>query len=68
MRANHSPITVDKNYTGNRIELTVPFEFPNFVLNRLSINLFNTLYYRKQRRRHTKFNTYYKPFSFLSIA
>ena len=38
---------------GPKKRLTVPFEAPSWVLNRLSARAFNALYYRKQLRRVT---------------
>jgi len=34
--------------------LNIPFYFPGFVLNSLSIKIFNWLYFNKQRKRHVK--------------
>ncbi len=38
----------------NKINLNIPFNFPQFVLNPFSIKLFNWLYFNKQRKKHVK--------------
>ncbi len=40
-----SPLQLPK-----KLALTVPFNFPAFALNRLTMSAFNALYYRKQRK------------------
>jgi len=40
----------------------IPFNFPGFVLNTLSVKLFNLLYYYKQTSKITKNVTHYEPF------
>lgn len=42
--------------------LSVPFYFPSFVLNSLSIKIFNWLYYRKQSKKEIKNFVHYEPF------
>lgn len=42
--------------------LSVPFYFPSFVLNSLSIKVFNWLYYRKQSKKEVKNFVHYEPF------
>lgn len=42
--------------------LSVPFYFPSFVLNSLSIKVFNWLYYRKQSKKEIKNFVHYEPF------
>src|SRR5690606_6536547 len=60
MRGNHSPAPLSKK----RRELTlgVPFDLPEFVLNRASIKAFNFLYYNKQRSKVVKTLQHYEPF------
>ena len=42
--------------------LNVPFNFPEFALNNLSMSIFNTLYYNKQLEKSIKINQHYDPF------
>lgn len=42
--------------------LSVPFDLPNFVLNRHSIRIFNALYYNKQLNKERRFINHYQPF------
>lgn len=42
--------------------MALPFDFPEFVLNRRSIGLFNTLYYNKQRGKIKSALVDYEPF------
>lgn len=51
------PLKVKKKNT-----LSVPFYFPSFVLNSLSIKVFNWLYYRKQSKKEVKNFVHYEPF------
>ncbi len=46
MRGNHAP-AIEKKLKG-RLLLSVPFNFPGFALNKLSVSAFNTLYFHKQ--------------------
>lgn len=41
---------------------TVPFYFPNFILNNLTVKLFNILYYKKQAKKELKNFTDYETF------
>lgn len=43
---------------------TIPFYFPNFVLNNLSVKLFNLLYYFKQTKKEVKNFVHYEPYFF----
>lgn len=52
-----TPLKVHKS--GN---LNVPFKFPSFVLNKLSIQLFNFLYYNKQLKKVKKAIVHYEPY------
>ena len=40
----------------------IPFYFPNFVLNNLSVKLFNLLYYFKQTKKEVKNFVHYEPY------
>lgn len=42
--------------------LRVPFEFPSFALNPLTMKAFNSAYYRSQLRKHVRKIVHYEPF------
>lgn len=44
--------------------LSVPVDMPSFLLNPLSIRVFNTVYYNKVRRQETHARVHYDPFFF----
>ena len=43
-------------------KLVVPFDFPAFTLNRLSVSAFNNLYYDRAQERVTRAEVHYNPF------
>lgn len=52
-----------------KLNLTVPFYFPNFVLNALTVKIFNFLYYTKQTKKEVKSYVDYETFFYpLDIA
>ena len=52
-----------------KLNLTVPFYFPNFVLNNLTVRIFNFLYFNKQTKKEVKSNVDYETFFYpLDIA
>ncbi len=52
-----------------KLNLTVPFYFPNFVLNNLTVKIFNFLYFNKQTKKEVKSNVDYETFFYpLDIA
>ena len=52
-----------------KLNLTVPFYFPNFVLNNLTVKIFNFLYFNKQTKKEVKNNVDYETFFYpLDIA
>lgn len=55
MRDN--PLLIKKNDTPS-----IPFYFPNFVLNNWTVKLFNFLYYSKQRKKEVKNFVHYESF------
>jgi FAD/FMN-containing dehydrogenase len=63
IRGNHSPAQWNSTpfFSANK-KRTVPFDFPNFVLNPLSVLAFNQLYYRKQIRKSVSSVVHYDPF------
>lgn len=52
-----NPLLVKKN-----LRPSIPFYFPNFVLNNLTVKLFNSLYYSKQTKKEVKNFVHYEPF------
>ena len=52
-----------------KLNLTVPFYFPNYVLNNLTVKIFNFLYFNKQTKKEVKSNVDYETFFYpLDIA
>ena len=47
---------------GKASSIRIPFNFPGFVLNTVSVKLFNLLYYNKQFSKIKKSVTHYEPF------
>ncbi len=45
-----------------KLALAVPFDFPSFVLNPLTVKAFNELYYRVQRSKQSHHVVHYEPF------
>ncbi len=52
-----NPLLVKKNTSPS-----IPFYFPNFVLNNLTVKLFNFLYYSKQTKKEVKTFVHYESF------
>lgn len=72
MRGEHAfPHELPQKFSKNPLRLkkkfspTVPFYFPGFVLNALSVKIFNFLYYKKQAKKELKniidYETYFYP-------
>ncbi len=58
IRARHAPAQIQNMSTrlnGQRKKLSVPFSFPNISLNKLSIGLFNQVYWRKNLKRKKRY-------------
>lgn len=77
MRGEHAlkaelPQSLQKNALRlkKKFSPTVPFYFPGFVLNSLSIKIFNFLYYNKQRKKElhnfTDYETFFYPLDFVN--
>ena len=49
-------------YFNDATKLNVPFYFPSFTLNRLTINAFNFLYYNKQLKKESSSIIHYEPY------
>jgi len=63
MRGDHAGDDVKKRDPGPPRPLaTIPFDFPEWVLNRLSMKAFNILYYQKQLPAHARGVQHYNPF------
>lgn len=76
MRGEHAfqhelPQNVSKNplRLKKKFEPTVPFYFPGFVLNSLTVKIFNLLYYKKQSKKEVKsfidYETFFYPLDFV---
>jgi FAD/FMN-containing dehydrogenase len=62
MRGNHAKPGVGSLTVHGDPRLGVPFDFPSFSLNGLSIKAFNTLYYARLRKPVTRAVVHYNPF------
>jgi len=66
-RVNELPIKYKQNplKIKQKLKLSIPFFFPNFALNTLSVKIFNFLFYNKQTKKHLKnfidYDTFYYP-------
>lgn len=47
---------------GKPNKITIPFDFPSFILNRYSIKTFNALYYKRKSKHLSKREIHYEPF------
>lgn len=56
-KLQQNPLKLKKNASPS-----IPFYFPNFVLNNLTVKLFNLLYYFKQTKKEVKNFVHYEPF------
>ena len=61
MRGNHADVP-GTLYPNSKRRLGVPVDFPDFVLNPLSMKIFNTLYYHRLREKRKKVLVHYEPF------
>ena len=65
MRGNHSAIPAAKKLPNIKQKLVIPFDAPSLLLNKYSIRLFNTAYYRiqfsKSNHRLQYFDKYFYP-------
>lgn len=77
MRGEHAFVhELPKKYSKNPLRLkkkfspTVPFYFPGFVLNSLTVKIFNWLYYKKQSKKEVKnftdYETFFYPLDFVN--
>lgn len=62
-RGNHSQSN-QEDYNNKKIKLSVPFNFPNFALNKLSMLAFNQFWYHKQLSKKVVKKVHYNPFFF----
>jgi FAD/FMN-containing dehydrogenase len=64
-RGNHAaPIFGPIKWKKSKPRLSVPFNMPGFMVNRLTIKSFNTLYYHRQVRKVKRATVSYEPFFF----
>lgn len=61
MRGNHAHVA-NALYPNSKRKLGVPIDFPDFVLNPLSMRLFNTFYYHRMRHKRERRLIHYEPF------
>ena len=63
MRGNHATNPpAEPCEVSQRPRVAVPFEFPNFALNKFSIRLFNEVYFNKFRAFNRSINQHFEPF------
>ena len=69
MRGEHAfKHELQKNLQENPLKMkkgtgpSIPFYFPNFVLNNITVKLFNLLFYSKQTKKEVKNFVHYEPF------
>ncbi len=63
IRGNHLHCTPPRYTTdSNSLSLTIPCNAPEFLLNSLSIKLFNAFYYHRQRRKQVRRHQHYGAF------
>ncbi|MBL4868639.1 MAG: FAD-binding oxidoreductase [Pseudomonadales bacterium] len=63
IRGNHADSGVtEKQPSPPKSHLSVPFSFPNGILNGLTVNMFNTLYYNRQFSKIKASVSHYDPF------
>jgi len=62
---SENPLRLKKKFSP-----TIPFYFPNFALNRLTVKIFNWLYYKKQTQKEVKnfvdYDTFFYPLDFVN--
>lgn len=61
-RANHAPACPDTRPYPSQRSLAMPLTPPLSLVNRLSLKVFNTLYYHRQRRQVSHATMHYQPF------
>jgi len=64
IRGNHSDLKPGKETPSKKRTRRIPFDFPQFVLNGISMKLFNRLYYYSQLRKKVEKTVSYEPFFF----
>ncbi|HEY7712441.1 MAG TPA: FAD-binding oxidoreductase [Candidatus Entotheonella sp.] len=62
IRGNHAKDAGERPRKTSTVHVTFPVDPPFALVNGLSIKLFNTLYYRKQRKSQVSNKTHYVPF------
>lgn len=64
IRGNHASVKPEDGKPPKSRSRKVPFDFPQFVLNGVTMKLFNRLYYHSQLRKNTAATMSYEPFFF----
>lgn len=62
LRGNHAPRSGNMVQPRDGMKLAVPFALPSFVLNPLTVRLFNFAYYHRQRARLSRRRVAFDPF------
>lgn len=62
IRGNHAEGQPPELIAHTPAKLSVPIDFPNFCLNRLSVTAFNTLYFQRLLEKRTRLKQHYSPF------
>lgn len=62
IRGNHAEVDQTQTKLTLKLPLSVPFNFPDFALNRYSVSAFNWLYFNKQFEKEKKLVQHYHPF------
>jgi FAD/FMN-containing dehydrogenase len=62
IRGNHAKVSEKFQAVREKGKKVVPFDFPGWTLNSLSVKAFNTLYYNKQIKHRSHSTVHYDPF------
>lgn len=62
MRGNHATALTSAGILPKSRNVSIPFDFPEVILNKATIKLFNFLYYHRQSSERKEHLTYYDPF------
>ncbi|MCG7892875.1 MAG: FAD-binding oxidoreductase [Candidatus Thiodiazotropha taylori] len=62
IRGNYSDTVQNRAVRQPKLNLTVPLEPPFTLINSMTLKMFNTVYYNKQRKDQIKSQVHYKPF------
>jgi FAD/FMN-containing dehydrogenase len=62
IRGNYSDSSLEHDPNPGKMQFTFPIDPPFALVNGLTLKLFNSLYYRKQRQDRVRSTTHYRPF------